>query len=94
MTWVARVSPEEDCRVVLSESEWKALYCFRNKTKILPQKIPGVQEAKRWIAVLGGFLGRKGDGQPGTTTTWRVWQKLREITKTWEIFNDCVATYG
>lgn len=94
MTWVARVSPTEDCRVVLSESEWKALYCFRNKTKILPQKPPKVQEAMRWIAMLGGFLGRKGDGQPGTTTTWRGWQKLREMTETWEIFNDCSATYG
>ena len=94
MTWIARVSPEDDCRVVLSESEWKALYCFRNKTKILPQKIPRAQETMRWIAMLGGFLGRKGDGQPGTTTTWRGWQRLREITETWELFNDCAATYG
>jgi hypothetical protein len=94
MMWVARVSPTEDCRVVLSESEWKALYCFRNKTRILPETIPNVQEAMRWIAMLGGFLGRKGDGQPGTTTTWRGWQKLREMTETWEIFNDCAATCG
>lgn len=94
MTWIARVSPEDDCRVVLSESEWKTLYCFRNKTKILPQKIPRVQETMRWIAMFGGFLGRKGDGQPGTTTTWRGWQRLREITETWELFNDCAATYG
>ncbi|MFZ9596083.1 MAG: IS4 family transposase [Bdellovibrionia bacterium] len=94
MTWVARVSPTEDCRVVLSESEWKALYCFRNRTKILPEKIPDLQEAIRWIAMLGGFLGRKGDGKPGATTLWRGWQRLREITEAWEVFNECAATNG
>lgn len=28
------------------------------------------------IAKLGGFLGRKGDGDPGWITIWRGWQKL------------------
>jgi len=28
------------------------------------------------IAKLGGFLGRKGDGNPGWITIWRGWQKL------------------
>ena len=25
----------------------------------------------RWIAQLGGFIGRKGDGEPGVKTIWR-----------------------
>ena len=28
------------------------------------------------VAKLGGFLGRKGDGQPGWITIWRGWEKL------------------
>ena len=28
------------------------------------------------VARLGGFLARKGDGQPGWQTTWRGWQRL------------------
>ncbi len=29
-----------------------------------------VREATRMLAALGGFLGRKGDGEPGTKTIW------------------------
>jgi Transposase Tn5 dimerisation domain len=27
--------------------------------------------------MLGGFLGRKGDGDPGWMTIWRGWDKLQ-----------------
>jgi len=30
----------------------------------------------RELAKLGGFLGRKSDGEPGWITIWRGWQKL------------------
>ena len=30
----------------------------------------------REVAKLGGFLGRKSDGQPGWITIWRGWEKL------------------
>lgn len=30
----------------------------------------------REVAQLGGFLGRKGDGEPGWLTIWRGWEKL------------------
>jgi hypothetical protein len=30
----------------------------------------------RELAQLGGFLGRKHDGEPGWITIWRGWQKL------------------
>ncbi len=33
----------------------------------------------RRIAMLGGFLGRKGDGNPGWQTTWAGWNRLRDI---------------
>jgi hypothetical protein len=36
--------------------------------------------AVRWIAQHGGFLGRKGDGEPGITTMWRGWSRLTDIT--------------
>lgn len=31
----------------------------------------------RGVAQLGGFLGRKGDGQPGWQSLWRGWQELQ-----------------
>jgi hypothetical protein len=33
----------------------------------------------REIAKLGGFLGRKGDGEPGWQTIWKGWNRLQDI---------------
>jgi Transposase Tn5 dimerisation domain len=35
-----------------------------------------VGEFYRELAKLGGFIGRKSDGEPGWITIWRGWQKL------------------
>ena len=34
-----------------------------------------------WMAKLGGFLGRKGDGNPGWITIWRGWEKLSNLVR-------------
>lgn len=39
-----------------------------------------VQTFWREVAKLGGFLGRKGDGEPGWQTIWRGWRKLDLMT--------------
>ena len=44
-----------------------------------------MEEGIRMIASLGGFLGRKGDGNPGVKTLWRGWQRLQELTVGWQI---------
>jgi len=33
----------------------------------------------RHVAMLGGFLGRKSDGEPGWQTIWRGWNRLQDI---------------
>jgi hypothetical protein len=33
----------------------------------------------RQVAMLGGFLGRKGDGDPGWQTIWAGWNRLQDI---------------
>jgi hypothetical protein len=38
-----------------------------------------VYEFFRELAKMGGFLGRKGDGEPGWQTIWRGFQKLQSI---------------
>lgn len=40
-----------------------------------------VRQFYREVAKLGGFLGRKGDGEPGWITTWRGWEKLNTMVK-------------
>jgi len=39
-----------------------------------------IREFWREVARLGGFLARKGDGEPGWQTIWRGWQKLDLLT--------------
>ena len=39
----------------------------------------------RMVAALGGFLGRKGDGEPGTQTLWLGSQRLDDLTVMWKI---------
>lgn len=86
MTFLNRVNPETDCTEILTAHEWQALYCRIHKSRELPEKVPTVREAVRWIAKLGGFLGRTGDTEPGVTTVWRGWQRLTDIAEDWLIF--------
>jgi hypothetical protein len=37
-----------------------------------------------WIAKLGGFLGRKGDGEPGAKVLWRGFRRLLDLTLMWD----------
>jgi len=39
------------------------------------------------VAVLGGFLGRKSDGEPGTQTLWLGLQRLDDIAEMWKIMS-------
>lgn len=87
LTYVNRQNPEERCTTILAEAEWQALYCRINKTTELPKEPPTVRQAVRWIARLGGFLGRKNDGEPGITVIWRGWQRLTDIVATWLILH-------
>jgi hypothetical protein len=41
--------------------------------------IATVRDFVRVVASLGGFLGRKGDGNPGVKTLWRGYQRLQDL---------------
>jgi Transposase DNA-binding/Transposase Tn5 dimerisation domain len=79
LTHINRQNPEDPCTAILADHEWKALYTTIHRTTSLPERVPSVRQAVRWIAQLGGFLGRKGDGEPGITTIWRGWSRLADI---------------
>ena len=83
---LARSRPEDPCTIILTDDEWRALYCHRFKTRTPPREPPSVRTATRWIAALGGFLGRKGDGEPGVKTLWRGIDRLRDIVVVWRLF--------
>lgn len=87
LTHINRQTPEAPCTTILADHEWKALYTTIHRSPLLPASIPSVREAVRWIAQLGGFLGRKGDGEPGITTIWRGWSRLMDIANMYLILH-------
>ncbi len=91
MTKLGRETPDLPASVFLEEDQWKALSCYINETPIPPSQPPTLQQAIRMIASLGGFIGRKSDGQPGTETLWRGIQRLIDITTGWQIANQRLA---
>lgn len=88
MTYRARVTPGIPCTVVLADDEWQVLYMLRHRTAQLPAQPPTLHEAVGWIAQLGGFLGRKGDGEPGVKVLWRGWTRLSIQIETYHAFRD------
>jgi len=94
MTYISRSQPDWPCTTVLTAIEWEALYMRIHKSSWLPDTVPTVHQAMRWIAHLGGFLGRKSDGEPGVTTIWRGWQRLQDLAATWEIVKEQTQLVG
>jgi hypothetical protein len=86
LTYEARQSPDVSCEIALETHEWQALYCKTNKTAVPPLEPPSLRQAVRWIAQLGGFLGRKSDGEPGVKTLWLGWRRLEDLAEAWLIF--------
>ena len=86
ITRMQRIDPNQPCTAALTDVEWKGLYCYLHKTKEPPDKVPTIREAIVWVARLGGFLARKGDGEPGIITVWRGWSRLHDIVVVYEIF--------
>lgn len=87
LTYEARVNPDLPCDTVLETYEWQSLCATVNKNPIPPDKPPSLREAVRMIATLGGFLGRKGDGEPGVKTIWRGLRRLHDIAATWKLLH-------
>ncbi len=84
-TLLARNNTDLSCEVLLQPVEWQALYCHTHNTKHPPKQSPTLQQAVLWIAMLGGYLNRKGDRPPGPTVIWRGFLILHEITKMYHL---------
>lgn len=77
---LARAAPDAPAEEWLTPMQLKALRILRPK---LPPN-PSVREAIRTIASVGGFLGRKGDGEPGWRTIWSGFRDVLLISDAFE----------
>lgn len=71
LKFLARSNPDCRAKRVVPEVWMKMLKALRPKSRQTT-----VSEFFRSLAMLGGFLGRKHDGEPGWITIWRGFQKL------------------
>lgn len=85
LTYEAREHPDHSCEGILEAHEWKSLYATIHRTPRLPDQAPTIRQAVRMIARLGGFMGRKRDGEPGVKTLWRGLSRLHDISETWRL---------
>jgi hypothetical protein len=84
LTKLGREVPDVPCTVFFEDAQWKALKVFATGNPNLTHEVPTLKEATRLMAMtLGGFLGRKSDGEPGAETLWRGLQRLDDITVMW-----------
>lgn len=71
---LGRSLPDLPADLLFEADEWRAAYILNKKRP--PKETPSLNAVVRLIAQLGGFLGRKGDGEPGAKT---LWLGLRDI---------------
>jgi Domain of unknown function (DUF4338)/Transposase DNA-binding/Transposase Tn5 dimerisation domain len=81
---LGRETPDVPCSVFFEEAEWKALCTHITKKPVPPTEPPLLREAMHMVAALGGFLGRKGDGEPGTKPIWLGLQHLDDLAAMWK----------
>ncbi len=86
LTMLGRHDPDQPCTAFFEEHEWKAVIAFTQGPENVPETTPTIREVTRIVAGLGGFLGRKGDGEPGIKSLWVGLQRLDTISDAWLAF--------
>lgn len=79
LTRLGRILPDLPASAVFEQTEWQAAWLLAEKPP--PRKMPTLREVIRRIAMLGGFLARKGDGEPGVKTLWQGYTRLSSFVR-------------
>lgn len=77
---LARNHPDEPATIALTPIEIEALRAaktrIKSRTETIPEGVPTIAQAVRWIADLGGYTGKSSGGPPGSTTIGRGLERL------------------
>ncbi len=88
LTYEVRIDPKQSCAVAFDPDEIRVLAALREQQR--PRKGPAavpdpphyrltLYDAVRTMAKLGGFIGRKSDGEPGIKNLWRGYRRLQML---------------
>jgi len=89
LTKVGRYEPDDSAALHVSDTEWKILWWKFKSKEPLPSQPVSMRQIVRWIAQLGGFIGRKSDGDPGVITLWRGLQRLNDLSDAFSTAQSC-----
>ncbi len=76
---LGRTCPDLEAELLFDRDEWQAAYILLKKK--IPKQPPRLNDIIRLVAMLGGFLGRKGDGEPGVKTIWQGLQRIADAVQ-------------
>jgi hypothetical protein len=79
---LGRECPDLPCDVAFEDDEWRAVYATVKKQPP-PAQPPTIQTMVGLIASLGGWLGRKCDGEPGPKAMWVGMQRMTDLALGW-----------
>jgi hypothetical protein len=74
---LGRTCPDLGAELLFDRDEWQAAFILNKKR--VPTRPPRLNEVVRLVAKLGGFLARKGDGEPGAKTLWQGLQRVMDF---------------
>jgi hypothetical protein len=77
---LGRNCPDLDATLFFSADEIRGTYLLTKQPR--PAQPPRLNDVIRLIARIGGFLGRKGDGEPGVKTIWRGLDQVMTAAQT------------
>jgi len=93
MLYYSRTAPELPCDLFFEEKEWQVMAMVHYKRKVISKKPLSLKLAITILGKLGGFLGRKNDGEPGIKNTWRGLQKLHAMMIPFDIHPLDLSTF-
>jgi hypothetical protein len=85
---LARTQPHASASDAFNEYELRALILMKRKyakrTETIPDTVPSMSDAVRWLAELGGHAGRKTSSPPGAVTIRRGLEFITPIALAFE----------
>ena len=81
LTYLGRSEPDAPATRVFTREELAVAGAAVTHRACAAGETPTLRTALRWVARLGGFLGRKSDGDPGVKVLWRGLRRLADLVE-------------
>lgn len=81
----ARLDPNASCETYFEDHEWMPACMVLNQSHERPAEAPTISQFMLIVARLGGYIDKKGQGPPGSTTIWRGLRRMEAFSEVFQI---------